>query len=270
MSAWTSFQQVRRASGTAWATALAVDRLFPVGLLRFWRPRIVTGEQLARQLDLILERWGMPKAERAVTVEMILYADLHGIDSHGCCMLPFYHQLWNAGDLNMQALVETVTDGPATALLDGGGGLGHVPARVAMDAAIDKAREAGIALVTVRNSGHFGAAGVYARMAADAGMIGMVTTSTPTVSVVPTFGLDPALGTNPIAIAAPAARNAPFLLDMATSTVSLGKLLEYWRRGRFVPEGWARNRQGGPVFNGRAAYALRRLTPLGGDRVHGG
>jgi LDH2 family malate/lactate/ureidoglycolate dehydrogenase len=123
--------------------------------------------------------------------------------------------------------------------------------------------------VAVRNSGHYGAAGAYAALAVQQGLIGLATTSTPTPAVVPTFAKEPLLGTNPIALAAPAARNRPFLLDMATSTVSLGKLLERWRSGRRIPRGWALNRRGGPLTNGRAAARYRRLAPLGGDRERG-
>jgi LDH2 family malate/lactate/ureidoglycolate dehydrogenase len=139
-----------------------------------------------------------------------------------------------------------------------------------MGRAIEKARATGIGVVSVRNSGHYGAAGAYAAMAAEHGLIGLATTSTPTPSVVPTFAAQPMLGTNPIALAAPARRNRPFLLDMATSAASLGKLLEMWRSGRRIPRGWALDARGRPVTNGRRAYQERRLAPLGGDRDHGG
>jgi LDH2 family malate/lactate/ureidoglycolate dehydrogenase len=92
-----------------------------------------------------------------------------------------------------------------------------------------------------------------------------VTTSTPTRTVVPTFGREAMLGSNALAVAAPAARNRPFLLDMATSTVSLGKLVERWRSGRRIPRGWALDERGRAVRGGRAAVRHRRLTPLGGD-----
>jgi LDH2 family malate/lactate/ureidoglycolate dehydrogenase len=121
-----------------------------------------------------------------------------------------------------------------------------------------------VGVVVVRNSGHFGAAGAYAAMASERGMIGLTTCSTPTPAVVPTFGRDARLGTNPLSVAAPASRQPPFLLDMATSTVSLGKLLDRWRRGRRIPRGWAVDAGGAPVTNGHVASGLRRLTPLGG------
>jgi LDH2 family malate/lactate/ureidoglycolate dehydrogenase len=139
-----------------------------------------------------------------------------------------------------------------------------------MTRAIDKALATGVGVVSVRNSGHFGAAGAYVAMAAARGCVGVVTTSTPTPAVVPTFGTEARLGTNPIAIAAPGERGRPFLLDIATSTVSLGTLADRWRRRGRIPEGWAMDDRGDVVTNGPAALAYRRLTPLGGDRDHGG
>lgn len=224
----------------------------------------VAPDLLARQTREILLAWGMSEEHASVTVDHILYADLHGIDSHGCGMLLHYHRGLLAGTLTMTARTEVVHETEATALVDGGGGLGHVPADVAMKLAIAKCRAAGVGAVAVRNSGHFGAAGVYAAMAAEEGLIGLATTSTEKPSVVPTFGLDAILGTNPIAFAAPAGRNRPFLLDMATSTASLGKLLMAWRQGRAIPAGWAIDEAGASVRDGKVAAEERRLTPLGG------
>jgi len=270
MGVLQDFTRVARESGILWACTLALDRVAPVGALRLWRPRAVPSALLAEQVGTILESWGISPEHRAVIVERMLYADLHGIDSHGCCMLPFYQRLRTEGRLNPKARIEVVQDGPTTALVDGGGGLGHVPATFGMELAIEKCRASGVGAVAVRNSGHFGAAGAYAVMATARGLIGMATTSTPTPSVVPTFGRDPLLGTNPIALAAPAVRNPPFLLDMATSAASLGKLVEYWRSGRAIPSGWALDARGQSTTNGRVAAEGRRLTPLGGDREHGG
>jgi LDH2 family malate/lactate/ureidoglycolate dehydrogenase len=224
----------------------------------------VAPDLLARQAREILLAWGMPEEHASVTVGHMLYADVHGLDSHGCGMLLHYHRGRLAGTLSIAARIEVVHETEATALVDGGGGLGHVPADVAMKLAIAKCRAAGVGAVAVRNSGHFGAAGVYAAMAAEAGLIGLATTSAEKPSVVPTFGLDAILGTNPIAFAAPAGRNRPFLLDMATSTASLGKLLMAWRQGRPIPAGWAIDPTGAPVTDGRVAAEGRRLTPLGG------
>jgi LDH2 family malate/lactate/ureidoglycolate dehydrogenase len=257
------FRTIRR-SGPLWTAAVVLDRVLPYDVLGLWPERSVPPELLARQAREILLAWGMPEDHASTTVERMLYADLHGIDSHGCGMLLHYHRGLLAGTLTMAARVEVVRETQATALVDGGGGLGHVPADLAMKLAIEKCRSAGVGAVAVRNSGHFGAAGVYAAMAAEAGLIGLATTSTEQPAVVPTGGLEAILGTNPIAVAAPGLRNRPFLLDMATSTASLGKLLMSWRQGRPIPSGWAIDSSGAPVTDGRAAADGRRLTPLGG------
>jgi LDH2 family malate/lactate/ureidoglycolate dehydrogenase len=264
-----ALRRVARESGPLWAATVAVDRLGPLGIQRLWPSRRVPAETLERQLAAVFASWGMCDEHVATTAAMVLYADLRAIDSHGSGMLPFYHRQLVAGRLEPSPRIEVVREKAATALLDGGGGLGHVPACRAMRLAVEKARTSGTAAVAVRNSGHFGAAGAYARIAAAQGMLGVVKTSTPTPAVVPTRGIDPLLGTNPIAFAAPARRHPPFLLDMATSTVSLGKLLERWRRGRSLPAGWALDREGRPATNGWSAHAGRRLTPLGGTPLLG-
>jgi len=264
-----TFRRVVHDSGALWACALTCDRVLPFGMQRLWRPVRVTAPQLADQLARIFGSWGMPEAHVATTVERILYADLRGIDSHGACMLPFYQRLWHDGVLNPNPTIAVVQQTASTALVDGGGGLGHVAATFAMTRAIDLALAGGVGVVAVRNSGHFGAAGAYAAMAAERGLIGLTTCSTLTPAVVPTFGRQARLGTNPLALAAPAARHAPFLLDMATSTVSLGKLLERWRRGKRLPRGWAMAADGSPLTDGHAAWRARCLTPLGGTALGG-
>ena len=102
--------------------------------------------------------------------------------------------------------------------MDGDGGLGHVPAHFAMQVAIDKAKQSGMAITAVRNSAHFGATGYYTLMAAKEGLIGMGCTSASSVQVAPTFGKEAKLGTDPWSFAAPTADGHPFLLDMATTT----------------------------------------------------
>lgn len=225
---------------------------------------------LARQVALLFEAWGMPKAYAAETAELVVAADVRGIDSHGVGMLDLYAEYRVRDKLTMNPAVHVVRDGPATALIDGDGGLGHVPAARAMRLAIEKAKAIGVGAVAVRNSNHYGAAGIYAEMAAEAGLIGLSTTGVWNVAIVPTFGVDAMFGTNPIAFAAPARRNPPFSLDMATSTAAIGKLKLAKLHDRPIPEGWATDAAGRPVTDPQAALADRRLTPLGGTREMGG
>jgi LDH2 family malate/lactate/ureidoglycolate dehydrogenase len=231
---------------------------------------IVAADLLGRQLGAIFRGWGMSEAHIAVTVEVMLGADLSAIDSHGVAMMPLYAQLRAAGKLELKPEIKVVRETATAAVIDGGGGLGHVPAARAMQLAIAKARQAGMAIATVRNSNHFGAAGVYALMAAEAGFIGLAMTNVHNSSVVPTYAADPMFGTNPIAFAAPTRRNRPYLFDMATSTAAIGKLKIANMAGKPVPEGWALDPEGQPLTDPAEALKYRRLTPLGGSRELGG
>src|SRR5262245_45765879 len=204
-----------RTSGLLWAASLVIDRA-GFGILGLWPDKVVSVEALTTQVVAILRAWGMAEEHITITTEHLVYADLHGVDSHGCGMLLHYHRGLSAGSLTMTPKIEVLRESETTALLDGGGGLGHVPADAAMKLAIAKCRDVGIGAVTVRNSGHYGAAGAYASLAARSGFIGIATTNTAPPAVVPTFGVEAMLGTNPIAFAAPASHNQPFLLDMAT------------------------------------------------------
>lgn len=229
--------------------------------------RRVPAERLGAQVAAIFGRWGMPREQVDVTVKMMLESDLRGIDSHGVYMLPLYDEFRRAGRLTLAPEVRVVRQSPVTALVDGGGGLGHYPSFRAMQLAIDKCAQAGVGVVTVRNSNHYGAAGVYALMAAERGFLGMSTTSVFRPGVVPTHGARPMLGTNPIALAAPARRNPPFCLDMATSTVAVGKLKLALLHGTTIPQGWATDDRGQPVTDPETGLKHRYLTPLGGTPV---
>ncbi len=231
----------------------------------------VKSETLRHQLEEIFRAWGMREDDIAVIVDNMVEADLRGIDSHGIGMLPQYEMHRRNGAINVTPDVRVVRDVGAVALIDADHGLGHVPATRAMRLAIDKARAFGIGAVAVCNSNHYGAAGVYSMMAAAEGLIGFSTTGTTQRSVVPTFGREPRFSTNPIAFAAPARRNPPFSLDMATSTVAVGKLNIARRLGKPIPIGWAMDGRGEPTTDPVAALEAtpKRLSPLGGTRELG-
>lgn len=221
---------------------------------------------LGRQLEAIFVAWGMSGEHAAITAERLTDADIRGIDSHGVALLPLYAEIRAQGQINFRPAIRVVRENAVTALVDADHALGHVPATIAMETAIAKARVAGLAAVAVRGSNHYGAAGVYALLAARAGLIGLSTTSVWTPAIVPTFGADPMFGTNPIGFAAPAAVNPPFYLDMATSTVAVGKLKLAQLHGKPLHPGWAMDRDGRATLDADAALADVRLTPLGGAR----
>jgi LDH2 family malate/lactate/ureidoglycolate dehydrogenase len=236
----------------------------------------VPAPQIRQQLLSVLRAWGMSEAHAETTAEMMVETDLRGVDSHGISMLPSYDREFQSGRLNMRPSFKIVREGPAMALIDADASLGHPVSVHAMNLAVDKCRASAVAVVSVVNSHHFGAAGCYSRIAADRGVIGMVTSGTRGVTLVPTFAAEPVMGTNPLAFAAPARRNPPFQLDMATTTVAAGKVKVHKLNHRPVPPGWVVDGQGRGVTDAEEAfrYVFERpdggITPLGGGREVGG
>jgi LDH2 family malate/lactate/ureidoglycolate dehydrogenase len=218
------------------------------------------------QIKAILLAWGMPEDNAETTADILSWADLHGVDSHGMSMLPGYDRHRRNGRVKMDAKPSIVKETPISALVDGGGGLGHVPAHFAMQVAIDKANAAGMAIAAVRNSAHFGATGYYTLMAAKLGMIGMACTSASSVQVAPTFGKEAKLGTDPWSFAAPSGDDRPFLLDMATTTVAAGRIRNKANEGMQCPPGWVLNQEGLPSTDPLEAREKGGfLTSLGGS-----
>src|SRR5215469_9119575 len=217
------------------------------------------------QLKAILSAWGMPEENAEATADILSWADLHGVDSHGISMIPGYDRLRRAGRAKMAARPRIIKETPVSALVDGGGGLGHVPAHFAMQVAIDKAKSSGMAIAAVRNSAHFGATGYYTLMAAREGLIGVACTSASGVQVAPTFGKEAKLGTDPWSFAAPTANGEPFLLDMATTTVAAGRIRNKANEGLPCPPGWVLDKDGQPSTDPLAAREKGGfLTSLGG------
>ena len=217
-----------------------------------------------RQLELILHAWGMAQPAAASTAEIMSWADLHGIDTHGISMVPVYDERRRGGKIDMKAEPVVSRETPVSALVDGQGGLGHANARRAMDLAIAKAKTSGIGVAVVRNSAHFGACGFYALMAVEAGLIGMVATSASGIQVAPTFGAQARLGTDPIAFGAPGRPGEPFLLDMATTTVAAGKIRNKANENLPTPLGWLVTAEGKPSTDPREVSKGGFMTPLGG------
>jgi LDH2 family malate/lactate/ureidoglycolate dehydrogenase len=226
---------------------------------------------LREQTETILRAWDMPADLATRTAEIMIDADLRGIDSHGISMLPTYEAKRNVGGLRLDARAEIVpSPGAAVALLDAHHGLGHVPAVDAMDIACGLAEEFGIGLATVRNSHHFGAAGYYVRRAANRGLLAMTVTSSHTLTQAPTGGTQRRLGTNPIAFAAPGERHPPFVLDMSTTIVAVNKVKSYALANLDLPAPWVIDQHGDQVQDSSQALNLLRnsdrggLLPLGG------
>ncbi len=230
----------------------------------------VSAEDLTNFCLRVFQKLGVPEQDARITSEILVMADLRGIDSHGVARLRRYVDGLRTGVMVAKPEVTVLRETPATALIDAGAGLGQPVSHRAMQKAVQKAVEVGAGFVALCNSNHYGIAGYYAMMALEHDCIGMSMTNAD-VLVVPTFGRDAMLGTNPVAVAAPANKERPFVLDMATSTVPRGKLEVYERQGKPVPMGWATDERGlGTDDAHRVLENLKKragggLLPLGGE-----
>ena len=198
-------------------------------------------------------------------------ANLAGHDSHGIIQIPTYIDRIRQGDMVPGAPFEIVQETTTTTVVDGHWGFGYVVSERAMQITIDKARTGGVAATTVFSQGHVGRVADYPIMAANAGMIGMMTADSGRApkSVAPFGGREARLGTNPLCIAMPSNLEGPLFVDMATSAVAGGKLTLAAARGRAIPEGWLLDSEGNPTTD-PAAREEGVMLPLGGPEGHKG
>ncbi len=218
----------------------------------------------------VLEKLGVSKEDATITADVLVEADLRGIDSHGIARLSRYVTGLQQGMMKASAKPKVIHETSNTTTIDADAGLGQPVSYRSMQLAIEKARSNNVGFVAVKNSNHFGIAGYYAMMALREDMIGVCTTNSE-ILVVPTFGRNAMLGTNPLAIAVPTNKARPFVLDMSTSTVTRGKLEVYARLEKPIPLTWATDEKG--VATNDPARVLQNLTkragggllPLGGD-----
>jgi len=181
---------------------------------------------------------GVPEEDARICADVLIAADKRGIDTHGVGRLKtIYYDRIKKGVQSPVTHFKIVKDFLATAVVDGHNGMGQVIAKKAMDLTIEKAEKYGMGMVVARNSTHYGIAGYYTLMAAEAGMIGITGTNA-RPSVAPTFGIENMLGTNPLTFSLPSDEEFPFFLDCATSMVQRGKVELYDRAEKEIPEGW--------------------------------
>ena len=210
----------------------------------------------------------VPRADADSVAELMVQADLYGYESHGIFRLRQYVDRLRDGGTNPKARVTIVRDRGSVALIDGDNGLGQLAMRQATGLAIEKARSSGIGWVGVRNSNHAGPAALYVNMPVDHDMIGICSAVGSSNHVPPFGGVAPLLGTNPIAFAVPAGAEPPFVLDMATTVTSVGKIKTLAQRGEPMPEGWMIDRQGKPLTDpGRREEGI--MLPIGGAKGYG-
>ncbi len=217
----------------------------------------------------VFTQMGCPENEAAEASEVLVNADLRGVDSHGVARLHGYIRLWEEGRINAKPNIKIVHETPSTAVIDGDKGLGLVVAPFAMRIAMEKAEKVGTGWVSVKNSNHYGIAGHHSMMALDKDMIGWsMTNASPLVA--PTFSKERLLGTNPISIAIPTKNQPPYVADFATTTVANGKLEVLKRKNEKAPLGWVQDKDGKGTTDVDALKKGGSMLPLGGSREHSG
>jgi (2R)-3-sulfolactate dehydrogenase (NADP+) len=210
----------------------------------------------------MLMKAGVPQNNAATTARAIVTSDVWGNPSHGLMRLPFYLQRISMGGVNPEAELKVISERGAITSLDGEDGLGHWHVWDAAILGVTKAKEFGISLMSVKNSSHCGALGVYLYHALDAGQIAMIFTNGP--AVMPAVGGNsPLLSTSPIAAGIPS--RTPMIIDLSTSAVARGKIASAAKAGGAIPEGWAVNAQGEPITDAKEAL-MGMLAPLGGAK----
>jgi LDH2 family malate/lactate/ureidoglycolate dehydrogenase len=216
----------------------------------------------------VLIKMGFSESHANESAKVFLAAELRGHSTHGVIRIGDYYKLWKAGRINVNPQVKVIHETPSTAVIDGDSTLGMIPAKLAMETAIYKAKNVGTGWVAVKNSCNFGIAGYYAMMALEHDMIGMTMTNASPL-VAPTFAAEGMLGTNPIAVAIPAGTQPAFVADFATTPINRGKFTIAAKKGEKLKMGFAQDKYGNPTDDPTILEQGGSMLPLGGDREHG-
>ena len=218
----------------------------------------------------IREVWialGLSREDAETWAELLVETSLTGVDSHGIRMLTRYVACVENGGIDIRGVPEILLEREATAAIDAHGAIGYLSALMATEKAVEKAKKYGTGCVNVRNVNHIGACGLYARRAAKAGCIGIVSVVSKS-GMAPWGGISALLGTDPIAIAAPIQGKPDFLLDISTSVVAAGKVIKAFDSGGEIPPGWVQDEQGNPITHPTKGYR-GTLMPLGDHKGYG-
>ena len=235
---------------------------------------VVKPEILKETTKLMFMKCGVPEDEAELGADVLLHADLRGIETHGVSnLLRNYISWFNSGKTNPNPKWKIIRESPTTATIDGDAGLGLMITAHAMNLAIEKAEKYGTGSVSIRNSEHCGAVGYFAMMALEYDMVGTCMTAGGN-TMVPTFGAEAKLGTNPIAIAVPTLNKPPFVFDAATTTIAGNKMGLLERIGANMQPGWVAHDDGTPDMDGGGEFQYakgpqRMQLPLGSTRELG-
>ena len=207
------------------------------------RVYLVREENLKSYVAKVLQSVGSSPEDPLFVAEVLVEADLRGVESHGVTRLPGYISMIENDLLNLSPNIKILKDSGATASIDGDMGFGMLTAFKGMSIAIDKARDFGVGAVTASNMAHTGMVGFFTMHAAQKGFIGMAMNNGPTI-VPPFGGLTPTYATNPFSVAFPSTDGKPIVLDMATSMVAAGKLRLAAKKGETIPSDWGIDKDG--------------------------
>lgn len=212
----------------------------------------------------ILKSCGESDAGAATVADSMIMADSRGITTHGTYLLSPIQKRVEAGQLPLPTKATLKEDKGATAIVDGGDGLGAVAGKLAVETAVAKARQYGVATVLIRNTNNVGSLACYTEAAAKQGMIALMScNAAPAMS--PWGGSEPFLGTNPIAMAIYTGGDTIFSADMASSVVARGKIRKAARNGETIPDNWAMDADGNFTTDPNAALT-GCLLPMGGPK----
>ncbi len=193
-----------------------------------------------------LEICGVKRSAAEAVADCCVMTDMMGIHTHGTSNLPKYLNKMRHGGLDGQSTPTVITEGPTWARLDGEGGFGMYNGRYAIDLAMKKADEMGMAIVTVKDSGHFGACSCYSVYAAEKGYLAIAMSNTNKLMCVP-GGKGNIIGNAPISYAIPRQGQHPIFMDIALSQVAKLKVVQYQKEGKKVPDGWVVDENGLPT-----------------------
>jgi L-2-hydroxycarboxylate dehydrogenase (NAD+) len=224
--------------------------------------RYFGANELADYASRIFVTTGMSEAHAGTIADDLVKANLRGIDSHGVSRIPMYMDRLRAGLVNASPDIRIEKQAGAVSLVDGDNGMGFISSHIAMDEAVALARNAGIGMVGVRRSTHFGMGALYALQAIEAGYISMIfTNSSPAIPM--WGGRSVFLGASPIAAGVPGGNHAPFVMDMAMTVIARGKIRLAAMRGEPIAPGLALDIEGNPTIDAAKAFEGVCL-PFGG------
>lgn len=224
--------------------------------------RIMSARGLTEFCQQAFQKAGMSAGDSRIVADILVSANLRGVDSHGVMRVPPYIRRLLDGGANPSPQIRAVRRGPSFVRLDGDCGLGLVVSVYAMKEAIALASRSGVGMATVFNSDHFGAGAYYAVLALKHDMIGVAMTNAAAVMAL-WGGKTPFMGNNPIAVAVPSGTELPIVLDMAVSKVAGGKIRLAVKKGTKIPLDWMIDKDGMATDDPKDLEAGGALLPLG-------